>query len=38
LENALSIDEANFSSSLIQGKHLASSLSRILLYNIYFMP
>jgi hypothetical protein len=38
LENAPSFDEANRSSSLDQGKHLASSLSRILLYNIYFMP
>jgi hypothetical protein len=35
--NAPSFDEANFSSSLDQGKHLASSLNRILLYNIYFM-
>jgi hypothetical protein len=37
LENAASFDEANFSSSLKQGKHLASSLNRILLYNIYIM-
>jgi hypothetical protein len=37
LENAPSFDEANFSSSIDQGKHLASSLNRILLYNIYFM-
>jgi hypothetical protein len=37
LENATSFDEANFSSSLDQGKHLASSLSRISLYNIYIM-
>jgi hypothetical protein len=33
-----SFDEAKFSSSLDQGKHLASSLNRISLYNIYFMP
>jgi hypothetical protein len=38
LENAPSFDKANFSSSLDQGKHLASSLSRISLYNIYIMP
>jgi hypothetical protein len=37
LENAPSFDEANFSPSLDQGKHLESSLSRILLYNIYIM-
>jgi hypothetical protein len=36
LENASSFDEANIS-SLDQGKHLASSLSRISLYNIYIM-
>jgi hypothetical protein len=29
LENEPSFDEANFSSSLDQGKHLASSLNRI---------
>jgi hypothetical protein len=38
LENMPSFDEANFSSSLDQGKHLASSFNRISLYNIYFMP
>jgi hypothetical protein len=38
LENMASFDEANFSSSLEQGKHLASSLNRISLYNTYFMP
>jgi hypothetical protein len=38
LENAQSFDEANLSSSLDQGKHLASSLNRISLYNIYLMP
>jgi hypothetical protein len=38
LKNAPSIDEANFSSSHEQGKHLASSLNRILLYNTYSMP
>jgi hypothetical protein len=38
LENAPSFDEANFSSFLDQGKHLASSLNRILLYNIYIVP
>jgi hypothetical protein len=38
LEKVPSFDEANFSSSLDQGKHLASSLSRISLYNIYIMP
>jgi hypothetical protein len=37
LENAPIFNEVNFSSSLDQGKHLASSLSRILLYNIYIM-
>jgi hypothetical protein len=37
-ENAPSFDKANFSSSLDQGNHLASSLNRILLYNIYIMP
>jgi hypothetical protein len=34
LENTSSFDEANFSSSLDQGKHLASSLNKISLYNI----
>jgi hypothetical protein len=38
LENTPSFNEANFSSSLDQGKHLASSLNKILLYDIYFMP
>jgi hypothetical protein len=38
LENAPSFDEANLFSSLDQGKHLASSLSRISFSNIYFMP
>jgi hypothetical protein len=38
LENAPSFYEANLSSALDQGKHLASSLNRILLYNIYIMP
>jgi hypothetical protein len=33
-----SFDEANFSSSLEQGKHLASSFNSISLYNIYIMP
>jgi hypothetical protein len=33
-----SFDEVNFSLSLDQGKHLASPLNKILLYNIYFMP
>jgi hypothetical protein len=37
-ENAPSFDEANFSSSLDQGKYLASSLNRISVYNIYIMP
>jgi hypothetical protein len=37
LENALSFDEASHSFSLDQGKHLASSWNRFLLYNIYFM-
>jgi hypothetical protein len=32
-----SYTEANFSSSLDQGKHHESSLYRFLLYNIYFM-
>jgi hypothetical protein len=33
--NASSFIEANFSSSLDQGKHLASFLNKISLYNIY---
>jgi hypothetical protein len=37
LENALSFDEANLSSSLDQGKHLAFTLYRSLLYNLYLM-
>jgi hypothetical protein len=37
LENAPSFYEATLSSSLDQGKHLASSLNRISLYNIYIM-
>jgi hypothetical protein len=32
-----SFDESNFSSFLDQGNHPVSSLSRILLYNIYIM-
>jgi hypothetical protein len=35
--NAPSFIEANFSSSLDQGKHLTSFLNKISLYNIYFM-
>jgi hypothetical protein len=38
LENTPSFDEANFSSSLDQGNHLASSLNRTSLYNTYIMP
>jgi hypothetical protein len=38
LESMPSFNEANFSSSLEQGKHLTSSLNRILSYNIYIMP
>jgi hypothetical protein len=38
LENAPSFDEANLFSSHDQGKHLTSSLSRILFCNIYFIP
>jgi hypothetical protein len=38
LENALSFNEADFSSSLDEGKHLTSSFNRISLYNIYIMP
>jgi hypothetical protein len=37
LENAPSFDEANLSSSLDQGKHLAFTLYRFLLYNLYIM-
>jgi hypothetical protein len=38
LESMPSFNEANFSSSLEQGKHLTSSLNTILSYNIYIMP
>jgi hypothetical protein len=38
LESTISFTEANFSLSLDQGKYLASSLNRILLYNINIMP
>jgi hypothetical protein len=34
LENVPSFDEANLSSSLDQGKHLAFTLYRFLLYNL----
>jgi hypothetical protein len=37
LENAPSFDEASLSSSLDQGKHLAYTLYRFLLYNLYLM-
>jgi hypothetical protein len=37
LENVPSFYEANLSSSLDQGKHLASSLNRFLPYNIYIL-
>jgi hypothetical protein len=37
LENELSFDEANCSSSLDQGKHVAFTLYRFLLYNLYIM-
>jgi hypothetical protein len=37
LENAPSFDEANLSSSLDQDKHLAFTLYRFLLYNLYIM-
>jgi hypothetical protein len=37
LENVSSLDEANLSSSLDQGKHLAFTLYRFLLYNLYLM-
>jgi hypothetical protein len=38
LENAPGFYEANLSYSLNQGKHLASSLNRTSLYNIYIIP
>jgi hypothetical protein len=38
LANAPSFYKANLSSFLDQAKHLASSLNRISLYNIYIMP
>jgi hypothetical protein len=38
LENASGFYKANLSSSLNQGKHLASSLNRTSLFNIYVMP
>jgi hypothetical protein len=37
LENAPSFVEANFPLSLDQGKHLAYTLYRFLLYNLYLM-
>jgi hypothetical protein len=37
LENGPSFNEANLFSSLDQGKHLAHTLYRISLYNIYLM-
>jgi hypothetical protein len=37
LENAPSFYEANLSSSPDQGKHLAYTLYRFLLYNLYLM-
>jgi hypothetical protein len=37
LENVPSFNEANLSSSLDQGKHLAFTLYRFLLYNVYHM-
>jgi hypothetical protein len=37
LDNAPSFNEANLSSSLDQGKHLAFTLYRFLLYNLYLM-
>jgi hypothetical protein len=37
LENALRFIEANRSSSLDQGKHLAFTLYRFLLYNLYII-
>jgi hypothetical protein len=38
LENVPIFDEANLFSSLDQGKHLAYTLYRFLLYNLYLMP
>jgi hypothetical protein len=35
LENTPSFDEANFPLSLDQGKHIAYTLYRFLLYNLY---
>jgi hypothetical protein len=37
LENAMSFNEANRSSSLDQAKHLAFTLYRFLLHNLYIM-
>jgi hypothetical protein len=37
LENTPSFDEANLSSSLDQGKQLAFTMYRFLLYNLYIM-
>jgi hypothetical protein len=37
LENTPSFDEANLSSSLDQGNHLAYTFYRFLLYNLYLM-
>jgi hypothetical protein len=37
LENAPSFNKANLSSSLDQGKHIAFTLYRFLLYNLYIM-
>jgi hypothetical protein len=37
LENSPSFDEANLFSSLDPGKHLAYTLYRFLLYNLYLM-
>jgi hypothetical protein len=36
-ENVSSFNKANFSSSLNQGKQVASYLNKISLYNIYIM-
>jgi hypothetical protein len=38
LENAPNFNEANLFSSLDQGKHLAYTLYRFFLYNLYLMP
>jgi hypothetical protein len=38
LEGAPSFVVVSLPFSLNQGKHIASSLNRILLYNIYIMP